>query len=239
MKSAIVSQSPLVALILSFAACGSQTPSHTAGQPSANDPCGILDTRSDISTDIKGKIDGSLDTLYKVAKANGDIEGAKKEVIHNLQQDVPIAGQDLIQIRAQYLFCSVWGHDPSIDPTKKAELYQTIMKIPNSSSAPTLPPTSTPQPSTVNPPAPTQWLTASAKVSGCGQSGCYSTTKVCGPLPSGKRFTGNSRNYVDSFNGWGEWAGGPLTDGPSVCRYYQQHSHNQTRDVSFEYEVAD
>jgi hypothetical protein len=202
--------------------------------------CEFLNTQSDVSSEIKGKIDGSLDTLYKVAKANGDVEGEKKQVIHNLQQNVPISGQDLIQIRAQYLFCAVWGIDPTIDPTKKAELYQVIMKLPNSSSVP-VPSAAPTDPTTPSHPVPqTEWLRASLTIPGCGQSGCYAPANVCGPLPAGKRFTGNTRSYIDSFAlGWGQWGDGPVADGQRVCRYFIQHSHNVQREVSFEYEVSE
>src|SRR5271170_3321120 len=135
---------------------GSQAPKVNVQTPKTDDRCAFLDTRVDVSTEVRGKIDGSLDSLYKVAKANGDIEGTKKQVVHNLQQDVPIAGQDLIQIRAQYLFCAVWGTDPNIDPTKKAELYQVIMKIPNSSSAPVSPTTSPDSTASSHPPPTTE-----------------------------------------------------------------------------------
>jgi len=85
-----------------------------------------------------------------------------------------------------------------------------------------------------------EWLTAKATIPGCGDSGCYKPAKVCGPIPAGKTYTGNSRNFVDSFNlAWGEWEkNNPLPDGSQVCRWFIQHSHNVTREVSFEYELA-
>jgi hypothetical protein len=239
--------SALLTVCVALTGCDSKQQPRADTQPTNADAhalkadarCDPLDTRSDISTEIRGKIDGSLETLYKVAKANGDIEGAKKQVVHNLQQDVPIAGQDLIQIRAQYLFCSVWGIDPSIDPTKKAELYQVIMKLPNSSST-SIPAATSTDSAPPSHPSATEWLKASLTIPGCGQSGCYAPANVCGPLPTGKRFTGNTRNYIDSFAlGWGQWGDGPVADGQRVCRYFIQHSHNVQRDVSFEYEASE
>jgi hypothetical protein len=84
-----------------------------------------------------------------------------------------------------------------------------------------------------------QWQTASATVPGCGFSGCYQGTLVCGPVPSGMKPTGNTRNFIDSFSGaWGDWEGAPSFGSDKVCRVFSQHSHNVTRAVSFQYEVV-
>jgi hypothetical protein len=99
-----------------------------------------------------------------------------------------------------------------------------------------------PPPPQPRPPAAaaTEWLRAEVSIPGCGDSGCYKPTQVCGPIPSGKTFTGNARSFVDSFNlAWGEWEkNNPLPDGGRVCRWFIQHSHNVERKVSFEYEVT-
>jgi len=84
-----------------------------------------------------------------------------------------------------------------------------------------------------------QWLTVTATVPGCGFSGCNQGTSVCGQVPAGMKPTGNTRNFVDSFSGaWGDWVGGPTIAADKVCRLFNQHSHNVTRSVSFQYEVV-
>lgn len=84
-----------------------------------------------------------------------------------------------------------------------------------------------------------QWLTANASVPGCGISGCYQATSVCGPVPTGMKPTGTTRNFIDSFSGaWGDWEGVPSFGSDKVCRVFNQHSHNVTRAVSFQYEVV-
>jgi hypothetical protein len=84
-----------------------------------------------------------------------------------------------------------------------------------------------------------EWLTATKDIPGCGISDCYKPTAVCGDVPAGKRATGNFRNFGDSFSGaWGQWGDPPTITNGSVCRYFIQHSHNVSRRVSFEYEVA-
>lgn len=84
-----------------------------------------------------------------------------------------------------------------------------------------------------------QWLTATATVPGCGISGCNQGTSVCGQVPAGMKPTGNTRNFVDSFSGaWGDWVGAPSIASDKVCRIFNQHSHNVTRSVSFQYEVV-
>lgn len=64
-------------------------------------------------------------------------------------------------------------------------------------------------------------------------------TSVCGSVPSGMKPTGSTRNFIDSFSGaWGDWQGPPSFGSDKVCRVFNQHSHNVTRAVSFQYEVV-
>jgi hypothetical protein len=84
-----------------------------------------------------------------------------------------------------------------------------------------------------------EWLTASANIPGCGQSGCYQPAPVCGAIPAGEHATGNVRNFGDSFSGaWGEWGAPATATAGSVCRTFIQHSHNVSRTASFQYEVT-
>ena len=99
-------------------------------------------------------------------------------------------------------------------------------------------PASSPSGTVAPPPAQPNWIPASSVIPGCGSSGCYLTYNVCGDVPPNMRPTGNIRSSTDSFVGWGDWDGTPeLTEG-KVCRRYIQHSHNQTRTVSYQFEVV-
>jgi hypothetical protein len=82
------------------------------------------------------------------------------------------------------------------------------------------------------------WIHTEIRVPGCGTSGCYQPSKVCGPIPANTTWTGATRNFVDSFAGaWGNW-GDPATESDgSVCRFFIQHSHNVDRIVGFDFEV--
>jgi hypothetical protein len=89
-----------------------------------------------------------------------------------------------------------------------------------------------------NPPR-SDWINASLVVPGCGTSGCYADFNVCGSAPGNTKPTGNIRNSVDSFGGaWGDWSGTPQVSASQVCRKFTQHSHNVTRTVSYQFEVA-
>lgn len=89
------------------------------------------------------------------------------------------------------------------------------------------------------PPPKAQWITKSQVIPGCGQSGCYATTNVCGQVPPGNKPTGNVQNFVDSFSGaWGDWIGTVAVEPTMVCRQFGQHSHNVARTVSFDFEVV-
>jgi hypothetical protein len=84
-----------------------------------------------------------------------------------------------------------------------------------------------------------QWITADAQIPGCGYSGCNAGTAVCKAVPAGTKPTGNTRNFIDSFSGaWGDWVGPPTFSSNQVCRTFNQHSHNVTRAVSFQFEVV-
>jgi hypothetical protein len=89
------------------------------------------------------------------------------------------------------------------------------------------------------PPSSSDWLTTQALVPGCGESGCYAPTTVCGSAPANTKPTGNTRNYTDSFGGaFGNWADKPTVTANQVCQVFIQHSHNVARTVSFQFEVV-
>jgi hypothetical protein len=94
--------------------------------------------------------------------------------------------------------------------------------------------------SDVTEPAPkADWVTAQLIIPGCGESGCNAQYQVCGSVPTNTKTTGNVRNYTDSF-GWayGDWVGPPTITPTQICRVFNQHSHNITRTVSFQFEVV-
>lgn len=83
------------------------------------------------------------------------------------------------------------------------------------------------------------WVTAQLTIPGCGESGCNAQYQVCGSAPENTKTNGNVRNYTDSFgNAWGDWVGPPVITATQVCRVFNQHSHNITRTVSFQFEVV-
>lgn len=84
-----------------------------------------------------------------------------------------------------------------------------------------------------------QWVTAQLVIPGCGESGCNAQFQVCGSAPPNTKTTGNVRNYSDSFgNAWGQWIGAPAVTPTQVCQSFNQHSHNVTRTVGFQFEVV-
>ena len=70
-------------------------------------------------------------------------------------------------------------------------------------------------------------------IPGCGNSGCYLSYNVCAAAPVGAQPVGDAYDPHDSFNGWGQFIGNPVSNGNLTCWTYQQHSHNQNRNVWF------
>lgn len=70
-------------------------------------------------------------------------------------------------------------------------------------------------------------------IPGCGNSGCYWSYDVCAVAPAGSIATGDVFDPHDSFQGWGSFIGGGRASANVVCWTYQQHSHNQNRNVWF------
>jgi hypothetical protein len=85
----------------------------------------------------------------------------------------------------------------------------------------------------------TDWITVTQTIPGCGVSGCYTTTQVCGAAPPGTETTGQIRNRSDSFNlAWGDWGQSPTQVGTTqMCLPFVQHSHNVARTVSYQFEI--
>jgi len=90
--------------------------------------CSMLDPRSSVSTEKEGKINASVNTLYKIAKAGGSVEGRMKEEIHNLQKGAPVTEKTLIELRTLYLFCGMVANAKDITTDRKVELFNLMMK---------------------------------------------------------------------------------------------------------------
>jgi hypothetical protein len=70
-------------------------------------------------------------------------------------------------------------------------------------------------------------------IPGCGNSGCYWSYNVCATAPPGSQPVGPAFDPHDSFNGWGSFIGASTISSNLTCWTYQQHSHNQNRNVWF------
>jgi hypothetical protein len=182
------------------------------------------------ASNVDGAVSAAVNTAGKAA--NGDVSGKIKTEVVKLQ-DYSQQGLDVDLILFRICEMSI---NRGFTNEQTIGLFNAALAGWTSAVQPT--------PSQPLPPAPaapaTEWLTAKLSIPGCGDSGCYKPAQVCGPIPAGKTFTGNARNFVDSFNlAWGEWEkNNPLPDGGRVCRWFIQHSHNVQREVSFEYEVT-
>jgi tetratricopeptide (TPR) repeat protein len=91
--------------------------------------CSVLDPRASVSKEQEGKISGSLNTLYKIAKAGGSLEAKVKEEIQNLQKGVPVDEKNLIKLRAVYLFCGMFANDRDLTPERKVAIFNLMMGI--------------------------------------------------------------------------------------------------------------
>ena len=97
--------------------------------------CSVLDPRISIAKEREGKISGSVDTLYKIAKAGGSIEGRMKDEIINLQQSTPSDERTVVKIRALYLFCGMIANSPDIPIEKKIALFESMLNTAGHTSA--------------------------------------------------------------------------------------------------------
>jgi CheY-like chemotaxis protein len=99
------------------------------GKASSAVDCGPLDPRVSLSTDVQGKIQGSVAGLYRVAKAGASVEASVRREIQNLQKDAPAGQQDAVKLRTLYIFCGMVANATDLSTERKVELYQTMMAI--------------------------------------------------------------------------------------------------------------
>lgn len=94
---------------------------------SAQVDCSLLDPRASISSEKEGKIQGALDTLYKIARADVAIEGKLKSEIKNLQQGTAsISEKYAISARMIYLFCGMVANAKDIGTERKSQLLNEL-----------------------------------------------------------------------------------------------------------------
>lgn len=91
--------------------------------------CSLLDPREKVSREKDAQINASVNTLFKIAKAQGEVKGKIKDEIQNLQKGVPLSEQGIIKLRTLYLFCGMFANDNNITPNQKVELFKTMMNI--------------------------------------------------------------------------------------------------------------
>ena len=90
--------------------------------------CSKLDPRAFVSREMEGKVKASVDTLYKIAKAGGSVEGKIKDEIQNLQKGAPVTEQGQIKLRTLYLFCGMVANARDISTDRKVELFKIMME---------------------------------------------------------------------------------------------------------------
>lgn len=88
--------------------------------------CSPLDPRASISKEQEVKVNGAVDTLFKIAKAQGTVEGKLQEQIQNLQQGAPPNHQLLIRLRMLYLFCGMVANAKDLSTERKIQLFQEM-----------------------------------------------------------------------------------------------------------------
>jgi hypothetical protein len=90
--------------------------------------CSLLDPRASVSTEKEGKITASVNTLFKIAKAGGSVDGKIRNEIQNLQKGSPVTEKSLIELRTLYLFCGMVANAKDITTDRKVALFNLMMK---------------------------------------------------------------------------------------------------------------
>lgn len=90
--------------------------------------CSPLDPRASVSKEQEGKVNGAVETLYKLAKAQGSVEGKLKEQIQNLQQGAPASDQLTIRLRTLWLFCGMVANARDMTTERKVQLLREMEK---------------------------------------------------------------------------------------------------------------
>lgn len=91
--------------------------------------CKPLDPRDSVTTEREGTLRGSIDTFYKVAKAEGNLEAKVKDKIQNLPEGFPISEKNQIKLRTIYMFCEMIAKDKDLTPERKVALFNLMMGL--------------------------------------------------------------------------------------------------------------
>lgn len=91
--------------------------------------CSPLDPRASIAAEKEAKVQVSVNTLFKIAKAGGSVEGKLREEIQNLQKNTTVSEQGQIKLRTIYLFCGIVANAKDIPTERKIELYRTMTDL--------------------------------------------------------------------------------------------------------------
>ncbi|MBB4012603.1 PEP-CTERM sorting domain-containing protein [Niveibacterium umoris] len=89
--------------------------------------CSLLDPRQSVSKEKEAKITGSVETLFKVAKAGGNVEGRLTEEIKNIEGAAAASEQSIVRLRAIYLFCGMIANSFEIPIDKKVSLFAQMV----------------------------------------------------------------------------------------------------------------
>lgn len=94
--------------------------------------CTPLDPRVSVSNEWTGKINATVNALFKIAKigsgsGSANIEGRVKNEIQNLQKGIPISEQGQIKLRTLYLACGMIANAKDILTERKVELFKIMM----------------------------------------------------------------------------------------------------------------
>lgn len=91
--------------------------------------CSLLDPRASISQEKQVKIQGSIDTLYKIAKANASIDGKLKDEIQNLQAgSASVSERYAIAARTLYIFRGMVANANDLSTERKFQLFQAMQE---------------------------------------------------------------------------------------------------------------
>lgn len=91
--------------------------------------CTKLDPRASVATSHEGKVSATVETLYKIAKAGGAVEGKVRNEVDNLQKEAPLPERGQVALRTIYVFCGMVANATDISTERKVQLYQIMVKL--------------------------------------------------------------------------------------------------------------
>ncbi|MFO1433563.1 MAG: hypothetical protein U1F76_26290 [Candidatus Competibacteraceae bacterium] len=91
--------------------------------------CTPLDPRQTISASTSAKVEGSVDTLYKIVKAGGQVETNLKREAKNLGDNVVPSESTIAVQRLLYLLCEQMRTSTELSETRKLEITMELYKL--------------------------------------------------------------------------------------------------------------